>query len=83
MPNRNTTNMKTYEIILKFYNACGGTAHAQTTFDEADLADPADYIRRKHQKDFDRFRKEQLPNGNLLYTFDNGSVAYCYEFTEI
>ena len=37
----------------------------------------------KHSKDFDKFKKEILPDGRILYTFDNGSVAYSYEFTEI
>ena len=37
----------------------------------------------KHSKNFDKFKKEILPDGRILYTFDNGSVAYSYEFTEI
>ena len=32
---------------------------------------------------FEKFKKEILPDGRILYTFDNGSVAYSYEFTEI
>ena len=33
--------------------------------------------------DFDKFKKETLTDGRILYTYDNGSVAYSYEFTEI
>lgn len=29
------------------------------------------------------FSKETLSSGQILYRFDNGSVAYSYEFTEI
>ena len=75
--------MKEYEIVAKYYNACGGAAHPRTDFDEAELADPADYVRGKHGKEFDKFVKEVLPDGRILFTFDNGSVKYTYEFTEL
>ena len=74
--------MKTYEIVETFYNACAGREKPQTTFEEAVLADTDDYIRRKHGPDFDKFQKEILPDGRILYTYDNG-VGYSYEFTEI
>ena len=75
--------MKEYEIVLKFSNACGGDAHAQTTFDEAVLSNPDDYIRLKHTKEHEKFVRENLPDGRILYTYDNGSVCYRYELTEI
>ena len=75
--------MKEYEIVAKFYNACGGSSRPQTAFEEAALANTDDFVRMKHGKDFDKFKKETLPDGRMLYTFDNGSVAYSYEFTEI
>ena len=49
----------------------------------AALENPDDYVRSKHGKEFARFTKETLPTGQLLYRFDNGSVAYSYEFTEL
>jgi hypothetical protein len=27
--------------------------------------------------------KEVRPNGQVVYTFDNGTVTYIYEFTEV
>ena len=75
--------MKEYEIVVKYWNACGGAAYAQTSFDEAELVSTDDYVRMKHSRDFDRFTKEILPSGQILYTFDNGSVMYSYEFTEL
>ena len=75
--------MKEYEITLKYCNACGGTAHPQTSFEEAELANTDDYIRRKHSKDFHLFTKEVLSSGQIVYKFDNGSVMYTYEFTEL
>lgn len=74
--------MTEYEIVAKFLNGCSGAAHPQTSFEEATLADTDDFIRAKHGKDFDQFRKEVLPNGRIVYTFENG-VTYIYEFTEI
>lgn len=74
--------MKEYEIAFTFLNGCAGAAHPQTSFDEAELADPADYIRRKHSRDFDKFEKEVRPNGQVVYAW-RSAVTYIYEFTEI
>lgn len=75
--------MKEYEIVAKFCNACAGSSRPETFFEEAELADPGDYVRTKHSREFDRFQKQTLPDGRLLYTFDNGSVMYSYEFTPL
>ena len=52
-------------------------------FLEVELNCPEDFIRQKHSRDFDKFIKELLPDGRVLYTYDTGGVAYTYEFTEI
>lgn len=75
--------MKEYEIVAKFLNGCAGAAHPQTYFEEAELSNTDDFVRTKHGKDFDNFQKEVLSNGQILYTYDNGTVCYIYEFTEI
>ena len=75
--------MKEYEIVAKFLNGCAGAAHPQTSFEEAELADTDDYVRTKHSRDFEKFQKEVRPNGQILYTYDNGTVTYIYEFTEL
>ena len=75
--------MKEYEIVAKFYNACAGAARPETHFEEAELENPDDFVRAKHGKDFEKFTKEALPDGRLLYVFDTGGVKYSYEFTEI
>lgn len=73
--------MKEYEIVATYLNGCAGAAHPQTAFEEAALADTDDYIRQKHGKDFPKFQKEVLPNGQVVYRFHNGAVTYIYEFT--
>ena len=75
--------MKEYEIVAKFYNACAGSSRPQTFFEEAELANTDDFMRMKHGKDFDKFQKEVLPTGQTVYTYDNGTVTYIYEFTEL
>ena len=75
--------MEEYEIVAKFLNGCAGAAHPQTFFEEAELSDTDDYVRMKHGRDFEKFQKEVLPTGQIVYTFDNGTVTYIYEFTEI
>ena len=74
--------MKEYEIAFTFLNGCAGAAYPQTSFEEAELSDPADYVRRKHGKDFDNFVREDRPNGQVVYTFRD-TVTYIYEFTEL
>ncbi len=75
--------MKEYEIVAKFLNGCAGAAHPQTFFEEAELDDPVEYVRIKHGRDFHKFVKEILSDGRILYTYDNGTVTYIYEFTEL
>ena len=75
--------MKEYEIVAKFCNACAGSSRPEAFFEEAELASTDEFVRMKHSKDFDKFKKEVLSDGHILYTYDNGSVMYSYEFTEI
>lgn len=75
--------MKEYEIVATYLNGCAGEAYPQTTFDEAELNNTDDYIRQKHGQDFSKFQKDILDDGRVLYIFDNGTVRYIYEFTEL
>lgn len=75
--------MKEYEIVAKFLNGCAGAARPETYFEEAELGDTDDFVRMKHGRDFEKFVKEVLPDGQVVYTFDNGTVTYIYEFTEL
>ncbi len=59
--------MREYEIVAKFLNGCAGAAHPQTFFKEAELSNTDDFVRTKHGKDFDKFRKEILPTGQSVY----------------
>lgn len=74
--------MKEYEIVTTYLNGCAGAAYPQTDFEEAELDDTDTFIRAKHGKDFDKIKKEILPNGHIVYTYENG-VTYIYEFTEL
>ena len=74
--------MKEYEIVAKFLNGCAGEAHPQTEFFEAELHDPADFVRQKHGADFEKFTREDLPDGRVVYSYKS-TVCYIYEFTEI
>ena len=75
--------MKEYEIVAKFYNACAGSSRSQTFFEEAEIDSTDDYVRMKHGRDFEMFKKEVLPDGRIVYSYDNSSVTYIYEFTEL
>ena len=75
--------MKEYEIVLTYLNGCAGAAYPLTSFEEAELNCPADFIRDKHGKDFDRFVAEQPEPGKEIWKFDNGCVSYTYEFNAL
>lgn len=75
--------MKEYEIVAKFCYACAGSSRPQTYFEEAELESTDDFVRMKHSKDFDKFSKEILSAGQIIYKYDNGSVMYSYEFTDL
>ena len=75
--------MKEYEIVAKLYNACAGASRPQTFFEELELNNPDDYVRMKHGQDYTKFSKEISSNGQIIFRYDNGSVCYTYEFTEI
>ena len=75
--------MKEYEIVFTYLNGCAGSAYPQTSFEEAELANTDDYIRAKHSKDYAQFVKEVLSETQVKYTFNNGTVTYIYEFTEL
>ena len=75
--------MKEYEIVAKFLNGCAGEARPQTFFEEAELANTDDFVRMKHGKDFEKFVKEVLPTGQVVYTYHNGTVCYIYEFSDL
>ena len=74
--------MKEYEIVFKYLNGCAAEAYPQISFDEAELNDPADYVRNKHGKEFDKFPRDDLPDGKVLYSYV-GTVCFFYEFTEL
>ena len=67
--------MKEYEIVAKFCNACAGSSRPQTFFEEAELEDTDDFVRMKYSRDFDCFKKEKLPDGRIVYTYDNGTYV--------
>lgn len=75
--------MKKYEIVLTYLNGCAGAAYPQISFEEAELQDPADYIRAKHGKDFQQFTMEAPEDGKTVWKFDNGCISYTYEFNEL
>lgn len=75
--------MKGYEIVMKFYNACAGSSRPQTFFEEAELENTDDFVRMKHSEDFDKFSKEILTSGQIVYRYGTDSVMYTYEFTEL
>ena len=75
--------MKEYAIVVTFLNGCAGAAHPQTFFEEAELESTDAFVQSKHGKDFAKFAKEILSDGRIVYTYDNGTVTYIYEFTEV
>lgn len=74
--------MKEYEIVVTYLNGCAGEAYPQTEFFEAELGDPADFVKQKHGKEFEKFTREDRTDGRVVFTYDH-TVRYIYEFTEL
>ena len=75
--------MKEYEIVLTYLNGCSRAAHPVRTIEEAEAVSPEAYLRSKHTKDHHMFVKEVRSDGQVVYTFSNGTVSYIYEFIEL
>lgn len=75
--------MKKYEIILTYHNGCSGSTHPLTSFEEVMLDTPADHIRARHSKNFQKFELVSSVPGKEIWKYDNGCVSYIYEFTEL
>lgn len=73
--------MKEYEVMCKFVNGCAGEAYPQKSFEEVEVNDPMDYIKKKHPVDYHKFVKQD--GEPITYIYDTGCVKYSYEFTEI
>lgn len=74
--------MKEFEVLYTYLNGCAGAAFPQKTVEEVEAESADAYIRAKHSVDFDKFTKE-VDGDTTTFRFDNGTVTYIYEFTEI
>ena len=80
---RENQNMHEYEVTMTYLNGCAGAAYPLTSFEEVQAQSPEMYLQGKHPKEYSGFVKEELPGGQMRYTFSNGAVTFIYEFTEI
>lgn len=71
-----------YEVVCTYLNGCAGAAYPQTSFEEVAINSPEDYLREKHGRDFDQFKKEVRPNGQVVFTYEN-VLTFIYEFNEL
>ena len=75
--------MREYEVVSTYLNGCAGAAYPQTDFEEVEIESPETYLKEKFGKDSQHFVKSVGERGQLVYTFDNGTVTHIYEFTEL
>ena len=71
-----------YELVREIKNLCRNNQMRDVFFEEVECNDPADYVRAKHGKDFEKFTREDLPDGKTVYRYDN-VLSWIYEFTEL
>ncbi|MEG0376998.1 MAG: hypothetical protein RR614_00820 [Eubacterium sp.] len=72
--------LKEYEIFVEIFNACAGE-RPTTHFEEVQLSDPDEYIKKKHETEDQEVQKQILENGDIQYTLTFESVMYRYTFT--
>ena len=74
--------MKEYEVACTYLNGCAGAAYPQTSFEEIEAESPEAYLKKKHGKDFAKFRREEGREGRTVYAMRE-VITFIYEFTEL
>ena len=74
--------MREYEVVCTFLNGCAGAAYPQTSFEEVCIDSPEAYLRKKHGKEFAKFRLEERSVGRTVYAMRE-VITYIYEFNEL
>ena len=74
--------MKEYEVTCTYLNGCAGAAYPQVSFEEICAESPEAYLRKKHGRDFDKFRLEAHEGERTVYAMRE-AVSYIYEFVEL
>ena len=75
--------MQEYEIVYTYLNGCAGEAYPQTSFEEVQIESPEAYLKAKFGKDYAFFAETMGDKGQLIYTFDNGTIRHIFEFTAL
>lgn len=75
--------MREYEVVLTYLNGCAGAAYPTTTVEEIEAKSPAQWLRDKYGKNFEKFQQETAEPGHEIWVWDTGVVSYTYEFTEL
>lgn len=75
--------MKEYEVMKEIINACGGSRGADRSIDEIEANSPQEYIKKKHPKDYQNAKSEQLENGDTCITLGEKEIIYRYIFSEL
>ena len=77
--------LKEYEVVHEIFNFCSGNQMRDVFIEEIEIPEGAfeEYIRRRHKEKELMLEKEDLPNGNVIYTVVTAEIRQRYSFTEI
>ncbi|MBQ8975248.1 MAG: hypothetical protein IJ072_05955 [Oscillospiraceae bacterium] len=72
----------TYEMVREIYNMCANNQMRDIFFQEVDVEDTDEYIKRFCDGANVTCEKEILSDGTIVYHLDNDGLISCITFTE-
>ncbi|QNM06540.1 hypothetical protein [Qiania dongpingensis] len=75
--------MKFYEVVWEIFNQCSNNQMRDVLFDEVELDDPEDYVKKKFKGKEVSYEKEILEDGTVIFHIDASGIKERCTFTEI
>ncbi|MCD2492998.1 hypothetical protein LQE92_10195 [Lacrimispora sp. NSJ-141] len=75
--------MKFYEVVWEIFNQCSNNQMRDVLFDEVELDDPEDYVKKKFKGKEVSYEKEILEDGTVIFHIDASGIRERCTFTEI
>lgn len=75
--------MKEYEAVWEIFNECANNQMRDVFFEELQLEDPEEYLRKKFEGKEVSWEKTVLEDGTLVFDILTSGIRQRYTFTEI
>ena len=75
--------MKCYETVWEIFNKCANNQMRDVFIEEAELASPEEYVKKKFKGKAVTYEQELLADGTLVFHIDASGIRERCTFTEI